>query len=180
VPVYHSKTGPFCGESLIKGSARYAQLLTNWLSSLDSTLERQSFSQACLVSDMKPSEVGVGSSTVLHLRPGRKEGDLTVNAEDYFFRSPDSAPVTVLLESFKFAFMLAGLVTNCPFTGTCDRTWETCGAHDSFGWVSIYSVSQKPGRVTTLNVRDSRNKTNTSGVPERMTVAAAVLLAILR
>lgn len=99
-PVYHRRLAAFKGESLLKQSARYMQLLTCWLSDLDKTLEMQSFSQATLTSTDEPAKVGIGSSTCLHLHPERREGDIVNGKEEFAYVSPDAAPIQMLLNAF--------------------------------------------------------------------------------
>ncbi len=134
VPVYHRMVAAFRGDSLLKQSARYTQLLTGWLSDLDRTLEMQSFSQACLRSADEPSKVGVGASQVLHLHPEQKSSDEITGAEDYFFRSPDSAPIATFLDAFFRVIDLANESMSFSPEATTDKSHPESGVSRAWRW----------------------------------------------
>ena len=134
--LYHKKTCAFLGESLIKESSKYTQLLTNWLSDLDGIVTMQSFSQACLRSVDVPSHVGVGAAKVIHLSPDRKEGDITYGAEDFFYRSPDSSPIDSLWNAFFRMVSLANDSMALSPEATVDKGHPESGISRAWRWHS--------------------------------------------
>jgi hypothetical protein len=134
--LYHHRLAPFLGESLLKESARYSHLLSNWLSDLDSTMMMQSFSQACIRSETKPSEVGVGTDRIIQLRPGRKEGDVTYESEDFFYRAPDSAPLQTMWDSFFQVVSLANETMSLQPEATTDKAHPESGISRAWRWHS--------------------------------------------
>lgn len=134
--LYHKRLKPFLGESLLKESAKFNQLLTNWLSDLDMTMTQQSFSQACLRSEQKPLQAGVGATRVLHLQPGRKEGDVTYEGEDFFFRAPDAGPLQGMWDSFFRIVDLANSSMSLKPEATTDKSQAESGISRAWKWHS--------------------------------------------
>lgn len=132
--LYHKRIKPFLGESLVKESARYGLLLTNWLSDLDATMTMQSFSQACLRSKDAPTQVGIGSAKVLHLSPETREGDQTYGAEDFFYRSPDSGPLSTMWDSFFRLVDLANESMSLQPEATTDKSHPESGISRAWRW----------------------------------------------
>lgn len=73
VPLYHKKKENFLGDSLVKDAAKIGQLVTNWVSSFDESLENQMFAILTVTTNDTLAEVGVGISTIFKLKP--KDGD---------------------------------------------------------------------------------------------------------
>ena len=136
VPVYHRRKRALQGESLLKQSGKYGQLLTNMLSNLDATLVQQSFSQACLTSSETPSKVGVGANVVLHLHPEHTEGDTKTGAEKYEFVSPDPAPIAMLLQAFSTILDLANESMSLRPEGTVSKGSPESGISRAWRWHS--------------------------------------------
>lgn len=84
VVLYHKRVRPFRGDSLLKDSAKIAQLLSNWLSGLDEAMECQMFAVPVWKSRKPPSEAGIGTATLLHLNPDEEE--------DFSYVAPETAP----------------------------------------------------------------------------------------
>jgi len=104
IPLFHKqclRDGVLAGESLLKNSAKLANLLTNWASALDEAFENQMFAVPVLKSKDKPSEIGVGTSSVLHLNP--EEG------EEFSYVTPETAPFEVSWEAFFRLISLANI-----------------------------------------------------------------------
>ncbi len=147
VPVsvlYHRKLKPFIGESLIKQASRFQALLTNWLSAMDSTMQLQSFSQACLRSESKPSEVGVGSNVVLHLKPASKDDGS--GEEDFFYRSPDAAPIATMWDSFARLVVLANKSMNLAPEAIDGATKAESGISKAWKW---YETTKRLDQMVT-------------------------------
>jgi hypothetical protein len=134
--LYHKRVAPFLGDSLLKESARFSHLLSNWLSDLDQTMTQQSFSQACLRSEDLPAMVGVGTARILHLRPGRKEGDITYEGDDFFYRAPDAAPLSVMWDSFFRVVDLANSSMDLKPEATTDQSHPESGISRAWRWHS--------------------------------------------
>ena len=135
VPLYHKKVSAFSGESLLKESARYSQLLSNWLSDLDQTTTQQSFSQACLTSEDTPSQVAVGSARVLHLKPSRRgdNGDV-IGEERFSYVSPDAAPLATMWSSFFQVLDLANASMSLSPDAETDKSHPESGISRAWRW----------------------------------------------
>lgn len=137
VPVavlYHKRIRPFMGQSLLKESAKFSQILSNWLSDLDNTMEMQSFAQAWLRSESKPSEVGLGSDRVLHLAPERKSADTTTGQEEFGYASPDPAPLQVMWDSFFRVLDMANSSMSLKPEATTDKANPESGISRAWRW----------------------------------------------
>ena len=99
VPVYHRREGPMRGQSLLRGGAKIQQAVCNWYSSMGSAIENQMFAIPVLTSRQKPTDVGVGVSTVLHLNPD--------DQETFGFASPPTAPFEAVLSMIYRSIALA-------------------------------------------------------------------------
>lgn len=99
VCLYHRRKSTWDGESLLKDAAKYAQLLTNWVSGFDESLESSMFPVPIWKSRKSPTDEGVGSSTLLHLNPD--EG------EEFLYVSPDTAPFEAGWAAFAMMVTLA-------------------------------------------------------------------------
>ena len=135
-PLYHKKTGLWTSDSLLKESSRYSQLLSNWISDLDQTMTMQSFSQACVRSKDTPSQVGIGNDKILHLAPESKNGDSSTGAEDFFYRSPDSAPLKTMWDSFFQVLDLANASMDLSPEATADKSHPESGISRAWRWHS--------------------------------------------
>ncbi len=135
--LYHRMERPFVGESLLKNSAKYSQLLSNWLSDLDSTMTMQSHSQACIRSEVAPAEIGVGAASVLHLRPEVKEGDQSKGEEDFFYRAPDSAPLDSMWAAFFKVVSMANQAMGLSPEAESDSAQPESGISRAWRWHSM-------------------------------------------
>jgi len=99
VPMYHVRLGAFRGDSLLRDAAKFAQLLTNWVSSFDENLESSMFPVPVFKSLKSPGDAGVGAATIMHLNPEEQE--------EFFYVSPDSGPFESGWKAFGTMFSLA-------------------------------------------------------------------------
>jgi hypothetical protein len=140
--LYASKDEPLIGKSLLRTSAKISQLVTNWVSGLDEATENQMFAIPVLKSNQAPSEVGVGITTVLHLKP---EED-----EDFYYVSPDATPFEVswgsVFRMIGFANKQMGLNPN-PIT---DKT-----------------IEQKSGVAKAWDAQEAQNKMSELAINEQ-------------
>lgn len=109
VPLYHRRTRPMLGDSLLKDAAKIAHLLSNWLSGLDEAMESQMFAVPIWKSRKSPTEAGVGSAVLLHLNP--EEG------EDFSYVAPETAPFEAGWSAFYRMIQLAN-----KFMGIAPKT----------------------------------------------------------
>jgi len=139
VPVicmYHRKVQPMLGDSLIRHAARYQQKLTNWMSSLDQIIEKQSFAQLCLVSGNTPQQVGLGVNAIVHLQPEHTEGTERFGKEELLYVTPPVAPLELSWNSFYRVHSLA-LTSMClPGDVLIDRAGKgpESGVARSYNW----------------------------------------------
>jgi hypothetical protein len=137
--LYHKRTAHFLGESMVKESSKYSQLLSNWLSDLDQTMETQSFAQACLRSENPPSQVAVGSTRIIHLHPSKKSSDGTgdIGEADFFFRAPESAPLVAMWDAFFQIVQLANESMSLNPDATTDKSHPESGISRAWRWHSM-------------------------------------------
>jgi hypothetical protein len=136
--LYHKRKHHFCGDSMIKESAKYTQLLSNWLSDLDQTMETQSFAQACLRSENPPSQVAVGATKIIHLHPSKKSSDGTsdVGEADFFYRSPESAPIETMWNAFFRIIDMANESMSLNPDAVADKSHPESGISRAWRWHS--------------------------------------------
>lgn len=99
VPLYHLRIAAFKGESLLKDAAKYAQLLSNWISSFDENLEASMFPVPVFKSTKSPADAGVGAATIMHLNPEEQE--------EFLYVSPDTGPFEAGWKAFALMTALA-------------------------------------------------------------------------
>ena len=135
--LYHQKVRPFLGQSLLKESAKYQQLLTNWLSDLDQTMVQQSFSQACLRSDHELSQLAIGATKVIQLHPSKKNdaGDV-VGEADFFYRAPEAAPIATMWDSFFRLIDMSNSSMSLTPDATVDKSHPESGISRAWRWHS--------------------------------------------
>jgi hypothetical protein len=135
VPLYHKRLSPFHGESLLKESAKYSQMLSNWMSDLDLTMSMQSFSQACLRSENPPSQVAIGSTKVVHLHPAHKDDSGGQLGEaDFFYRSPDATPLQTMWSSFFQVLDMANESMSLNPNAETDKSHPESGVSRAWRW----------------------------------------------
>jgi hypothetical protein len=101
VVLYHRRKHAWCGESLLKDSARLAQKCCNWVSWIDESFEGQMFALPVLTSRKTPGEVGVGVTTILHL-------DAAEN-EKFEYATPPTGPFEASWDAF---YRMVALINN--------------------------------------------------------------------
>ncbi len=134
VTLYHKKRAPMLGASLISKSSKYQQTLTNWFSQIDKIQEQQSFSQAVLTSEATPTEVGIGVSTVLHLKPNTKDGG---GKEEFTYVAPDIKPLELAWDSFYKTISMAVSSMSLPgdvFEDKHSKSAPESGVAKAYRW----------------------------------------------
>jgi hypothetical protein len=92
VTLYHKRLQPFLGDSLLRDSAKIAQLVTNWVSGLDEAMECQMFAIPVWKSRKSPTEAGVGGAVIMHLNPE--------DGEEFSWVTPEVAPFEASWSAF--------------------------------------------------------------------------------
>ncbi len=146
VCLYHRKVQPMLGDSLIRHASRYQQKLTNWMSSLDQIIEKQSFAQLTLVSENTPAQVGLGVNAIVHLRPEHTEGSERFGAERLEYITPPTAPLELSWNSFFRVHSLA--MTSMALPG--DILVDRAGKGPESGVARAYSWKNTDRRLTIM------------------------------
>ena len=134
--LYHKRCRPWQSESLVKNSSRIACLLSNWASALDEAFENQMFAVPVLKSKDKPSDVGIGVATALHLNPEENEDFYYVTPETNTFESSWSA----FFRLFSMAMRMMGMGQASMISETPD---EASGRAKAWDYVEAEKVMSR-------------------------------------
>lgn len=129
--LYHKKSLPMLGTSMLLSASAYQQRLCNTLSQIQSVEERQAFSQATLRSRQTPDELSVGAAVCIHLSPSTPE----YGEEKFEWVTPDPAPLALAWDSFFKTVNLAMQSMSLPGDViTAQASAPESGVAKSYDW----------------------------------------------
>ncbi len=127
-----NRRGPLAGESLVKNTARTAVLLSNWLSSVDESAENQMFAQLVVEASEAPSEIGVGATQCVHLRPDRNE--------KIYYVAPDTAPFEAVWTAFFRMWAMANVLMGCEAPNISDTPENKSGISKQWDYIKADKI----------------------------------------